>query len=124
MKKLWVPAERLAKMIDAHATPHCESNMARKMFDLRNGRQGYVSLDAADQMLTELDLHWLLYIPREKGGLADIYEDGIQYGGPDWSAASRPRPAQRKYATPEEKREARLATYRRYYQRKKQEKAA
>jgi len=101
---LWVPAERLAHIIDtACAKPHPESNTARKLYDLRHGRQQFISYDVAERLLIELGLEWLRHIPKDKGGLADIYEDGQQYGKPNHLSKanlSRPKPWKRSRKPP------------------------
>lgn len=64
-----------------------------------------------------MDLEWLRHIPRDKGGLSDIYEDGAQYGSPR-SHTKLPRPSVRRYATHEERLAARRQTYRDSYRRR------
>lgn len=94
---LWIPADRFVETVDAHAKVYGGkdgSAASRRLRELRSGRQQFVSLQTADRILTGLDLVHLFHVPREQGGLADIYEDGAQYGRPENHLAfigARPR---------------------------------
>lgn len=125
VKRLWIPADRFVAIVE-HAKPHPDSSMARKLFDLRHGRQDFISLEAADRILTDLDLHHLFHVSREDGGLADIYVDGIQYGSPDHNRRYPQGGSKfnRRYATEAERQEARRRTYREAYERRKLRRAA
>lgn len=117
---MWIPADRLLHVVDRHPNPATAlkgKSCERLLRDLRAGYRAFVSLRAADSLLANLDLvHWW-HVPADQGGLADIYEDGVQYGSPQQMRVAPP-PAPLKYATDEERRAARRQTYRRYYQRR------
>lgn len=110
---LWVPAARLVDVVDSHAKPYCGRHgtwATRRLCELRSGRQKFVSLDTADKILAELDLVHFWHIPKDRGGLADIYGDGEQYGMPaNHLAFVEQRP---KYDTDEARLEARRKTWR------------
>ena len=101
---LWVPAHRILEIVDStNRRPWHSGHVVRRLNELRNGRQQFVSIDTAFGILCELDLEYLLHIPQEDGGLADIYEDGKQYGGPGDAKAEKTR---LRLATRETKRES------------------
>lgn len=117
-RSVWIPADRLLAVLDKADSADLDELDARTIRLLRNGEQGYVTLDRADRLLTALDLfHWF-HLPKEQGGLADIYEDGVQYGAPNnrnnWKKSNP------KHATHEE----RLAAARERYRLRKLEEAA
>lgn len=119
MARVWIPADRLLSILDRveELDGELDESEARFIFDLRHDRQQYVSLDRADKLLTRLHLHHWFHVLKENGGLADIYEDGVQYGKPD-NTNKWVKPA--KYATHEE----RLAAARERYRLKKLREAA
>lgn len=114
----WIPAGRLLTVIERSDFNSAELTRADRRFisDLRNGRQKFVSLRRADNLLTKLHMGDWWHLPKEHGGLADIYEDGAHYGSPNYSSRHLV-PAPKKYATAAERHQARLETYRRYYRR-------
>lgn len=81
----WIPGDRLLAIIDKNGRPSLgkQSPVYRTLNRLRTGEQRFVSLDFADRCLIQLGLedHW--HYRREDGGLADIYEDGADYGNPN-----------------------------------------
>jgi len=86
MAKLWIPAERFLAVVDRPGRPRVgkQSVMGRRLSELRSGRQAFIRLETADKILTGLDMsHWF-HIPADQGGLADIYEEGKQYGAPGY----------------------------------------
>ena len=121
--KLWIPADRFLTVIERSGVDvraELGEVGARRINELRSGRQGYVSLDTADRLLTALGLNDWFRIRREDGGLADIYVDEIQYGEPNHLASrTKPRKTTRKYATEEERQAARRETFRAAYERRK-----
>ena len=125
---MWVPADRFVRLIDRHRPSLYQGKhgtaTTRRMNELRSGRQRFVSLDVADRILTELDLTHLWHIPREDGGLADIYVDGNQYGAPERLRLVDGTRTNKKYATEAERMEARRRTYREAYLRRKERRAA
>lgn len=119
---IWVPADRILEILGAHPrrVPMLHPAGMRRLSDLRSGRQEFISWTTAEAMLASMDLEWLRHIPRDKGGLADIYEDGAQYGAPDYSHTQKARPTRRRYASEEERLEARRRTYRESYRRRRE----
>jgi hypothetical protein len=118
---LWIPADRLLSVAALHTNPSqalAGLSVERTFRELKNGRRSYVSLRVADSILTRLNLHHHWHTSKDHGGLADIYEDGQQYGAPD-STPSRPGPNQIRYATREEALEARRQTWRESKRRNK-----
>ena len=103
MSELWFPAERVVEAIGNSAKLSAHPHLTRRFYEIREGRQRYVSLRVVDDILTRLGLTYLLQIPREEGGLADIYVDGKQYGQPDRTGL---RNTGRRYETDDERREA------------------
>lgn len=85
MSELWVPVARLQPILAMHkgTKEHLSETVVRRMHRIKSGRQEFVSLNVVDKMLLELDLDLWLRLPREQGGLADIYEDEQQYGNPN-----------------------------------------
>jgi len=126
-KRLWIPADRFLHIIDACRIENVDLGDAgiRRVFELRSGAQAFIELGTADRLLTRLGLQHWFHRPKEQGGLADIYVDGVQYGKPDpASGVYVTRPYPRRYATDEERLEARRAKDRRYKQKKREEEAA
>lgn len=112
-RNVWIPAHRLLVVVDKDVDRghRCEV-LRRRLNDLRAGRQAFVSLDTADRILVGLGLEHYFHVREEDGGLADIYEDGAQYGRPGKGGGSRPRPYRRKYGSEVERVEARRRTWR------------
>lgn len=80
------------------------------MFDLRNGRQEAISIDAADRVLTKLGLNDWFRIPKDQGGLLELYTEEEVFT-PSWAPPRRAllsavRPGRRKYLTEEARLEA------------------
>jgi hypothetical protein len=116
---LWVPADRLLEVTAHHPNPTraLEGRACERTYrEVRNGRRQFVSLRAADGLLTALDLNHFWHIPKENGGLADIYVDGAQYGKPRM-ASFTPRSTSVRYQTDEERIEARRRSWREHKQR-------
>lgn len=123
MKAVWIPGDRLLAVLERADIDMTESE--RKLCsDLRTGHQEFVSLERADRILSRLDLNHFWHIPKDAGGLADIYEEGAQYGEPNRVAPPAGGPWRGKYKTHEERLAARRETWRRKYQRDKQRRAA
>lgn len=125
MTQLWIPAARLRNVIERHPNPSAAlagKNCERTFRAVMAGSRTFVSLRAADSILTKLDLHDWWHIPLADGGLADIYVDEKQYGKPDTHPV-RPSKVPR-YDTEAERVAARRATWRRYRQRQRAELAA
>lgn len=82
--KRWIPVSRLQPILREWrgSDEFLGQNLARKIGAIRNSEQEYVSEELADELLSALDMNEWWQIPAEKGGLADIYLDGKQYGGP------------------------------------------
>lgn len=116
---MWIPADRLVAVIDRHPerVKHVNQAAQRRVRLLRSGVQEFVTLGSTDRLLAKLDLLDYWHIPKDEGGLADIYENGEQYGAPDNLAGVRSDRFPRKYATEAERVEARRATWRRRYAR-------
>jgi hypothetical protein len=91
-------------------------SMVRRYYDMKVGRQQFVSLKVVDEMFTVLGLQHVLQIPKENGGLRDIYVDGVQYGAPDRSP-KKPVDTTVRYATEEERRAAKRRSWRESKQR-------
>lgn len=124
---MWVPGHRLLEILDElhpRLLARLNQTAERRIRDLRAGRQQFVSYAAVERILMQLDLEWLRHVPRESGGLADIYEDGKQYGAPDFLSVKQPRRGPRKYATEEERLAARRRTYHEAYLRRRERRAA
>lgn len=85
-KLLWIPADRLLHVLDVNGVTNVDLSQAgiRRVFGLRNGEARFISLDAADRILTKVGLQHWFHRPKADGGLADIYEDGAQYGRPSF----------------------------------------
>ena len=117
-KQLWVPADRLLAVVYRNPDWRKELHPAgeRNIRRLRSGELEYLSLGCADNILVRLGLEDYWHVPQKYGGLADIYEDGAQYGKPDKSMKA-PGPFPRRYGSEEERRAARRAAYRRYRER-------
>ena len=113
----WIPGHRLAGVMERAEVTLTEAER-RLLGDLQTGRQQFVSLHRADRILTRLDLSDFWHLPETLGGLADIYEDGVTYGAPNYASANL-RPAVRRYETETERVEARRDTWRRYYRRRR-----
>ena len=110
----WIPAERFLSVVDSDPDLMRRvtgTSFERRIRYLRSGGQQFISFSVADRILTSLDLHWWWHIPADEGGLADIYEDGAQYGAPTQVARWKPDP-RRRYATEEERLEARRRSWR------------
>ncbi len=124
----WIPRERFLAVVERRLDWRTElrgTNAAdRTIRRLRSGEQEFVSPSVADRILTKLDLGDWFHLPKDQGGLADIYEDGAQYGEPNNLAGLRPGNVQRKYATREERLAARRAAYRASYERRKERREA
>jgi hypothetical protein len=121
-RSIWIPADRFLAVVDRAGIENLGrrgTNLQRHLHRLRSGEQRFISLDSADKILTRLDLADWFHIPKDQGGLADIYEDGLQYGSPGRPTNNRPPVPIRKYATHEE----RLAARRLRYQEQKREAA-
>ena len=127
-RSIWIPGHRFVSVVERKPDYREELQgtefVTRTIRRLKDGTQRFVSLNVADRILVKLDMvHWF-QIPKDEGGLADIYVDGKQYGAPDRSHTRQQRPNQQKYETELERREARLQTYRNSYQRRKDRRAA
>ena len=124
MERLWIPADRLLAVANNHPNPTAAlqgQNCERTFRTVKAGARQFVSLRAADSILTRLDLNHYWHIPREQGGLADIYEDGAQYGAPDpGCACANPRSSQVRYGSDVERLDARRRSWREYKQRQKE----
>lgn len=111
MARTWIPAERVLAVLDGCGIrkEDMSKNDIRRVFNLRNGRQEAMSLEAVDRLLTNLDLNHMFQVPAAQGGLWELYT-GVEVFTPVWAVKAReqlasvPRP--RKYATPEEAAEA------------------
>lgn len=80
---MWIPADRFLEVI-ASARPAAKGTAThRRILELRAGRQDFIGLDTADKILVGLGIEHYWHLPREQGGLADIYEDGVDYGRPN-----------------------------------------
>ena len=92
LKTLWIPADRFLAVTDLTGDRACNhgkgSSIPRTLHRLRSGEQKFISLDAADKILIALGLERYWHVPQEDGGLADIYEDGKQYGFPNQGESS------------------------------------
>lgn len=99
-RELWVPTARLIPIIaltdirPSRMTPLTQ----RKVSIIKTGSQEFMGLYAVDNVLTELGLEHYLWKPQENGGLADIYEDGKQYGNPRVNGARTNRERHRERA--------------------------
>ena len=102
--ELWFPAARISAILEGCDLAH-HPNLTRRLYEMREGRQEYVSLRVVDELLLKLDLTHLLQLPLEQGGLADIYVDGKQYGAPDRKPKVKAVSVKR-YATEEARSEA------------------
>jgi hypothetical protein len=94
-RELWVPVHRLLTVLEHNRTRSAEMKpaTARKLSGLRAGEQQFMSLTAVDKILCDLGLTQWFHVSEEQGGLADIYEDGLQYGHPSDLRAYRWLPA-------------------------------
>lgn len=123
-KELWVPADRLLAVTSLHRNPSGAlqgHNCERTYRAVKAGTRKFISLRAADSILTFLDLNHYWHLPQDQGGLADIYEDGKQYGQPDNThKCVSPHPTTVRYQTNQEREEARRRTWREYKQRQKE----
>jgi hypothetical protein len=119
---IWIPVPRFLAVTD-HGTT-VDASISDRLSELRNGGQEFIGLHTADRILTRLNLHHWFHIPADQGGLADIYEDNIQYGAPDRTHTQLPRPRSKRYATETERLEARRQTWRDSYARRKERLAA
>jgi hypothetical protein len=111
---VWIPADRFLSVADQQPdlARRVEGTGAdRRIRELRSGRQQFVSLEVADRILTGLDLNHWFHMPAADGGLADIYVDGAQYGAPSNVPVSANRTVTR-YATDEERVEAKRRAWR------------
>lgn len=83
-RELWVPADRLAPILRLHRGPWTmlRGNDRRRATAILSGEQVFLSLTVTDRILVALGLDEWFHYRREDGGLADIYEDGVQYGAP------------------------------------------
>jgi hypothetical protein len=121
-ESLWVPADRLLAVIAEHPNPTSAlkgQNCERTFRYVKAGTRAFVSLRAADSILTRLGLNHHWHTPKDQGGLADIYEDGAQYGSPV-SPAFTGRPATVRYESEDDRCEARRRSWREYKQRQKE----
>lgn len=89
-KKVWIPAERFLEVLDCNGIGNDDLDRAgvRRVWELRNGRQEAVSLDVADRLFAKLGLTDWFHLPREKGGLADLYF-GEETFTPSWVPRAR-----------------------------------
>lgn len=83
---IWIPAGRLLAILDKADPRELTWTEQRFIRTLRDEGQEFVSLRRADNLLTRLDLDGWWHIPKDDGGLADIYEDGAQYGCPPFGS--------------------------------------
>jgi len=106
-RELYIPVDRLAPIIDRWegVRSRLSESAQTRMQALKTQR--YMTLAAADKLLVELGLDDYWHYRKEDGGLADIYEDGAQYGRP----STPPRPPL-KYRTDEERLEAARRSHR------------
>lgn len=125
MTQLWIPGDRFLAVVDRNGPPHVgkQSVVGRRLSELRSGRQEYISLDTADRILCSLGLSDWWHMAKADGGLADIYEEGRQYGSP-YDNCVPPPPAPRKYHTPEERLAGSRRRWRESKQRRKERLAA
>src|SRR3954468_22766061 len=119
MAKVWIPAVRFVELLDRCNIGNEDLDKAgvRRLWDLRNGRQEAISLDAADRILTDLGLVEWFHTSKEDGGLAELYFEEEVFV-PEWVPKAKKqldltRPARKKYHTQEEKREGVRAKSRR-----------
>jgi hypothetical protein len=124
VSELWIPAERLLSVINLHPNPTrslAGQNCERTFRAMRSGVRKFVSLRAADSILTRLDLLEWWHIPISEGGLADIYVDGMQYGRPDHIGGKNgpAHPYSSRYKTDEERQEARCRSWREHKERQR-----
>ena len=117
---MWIPADRFLEVIDKIGGPGYAgkgSPTHRRILELRAGRQKFIGLDTADKILVGLGAEHYWHLPREHGGLADIYEDGADYGRPNNHLAfGKPRLV---HETEEKRVEARRRTWRESKRRKR-----
>jgi hypothetical protein len=112
--ELWIPAGRLLEVVDRHPNPTrtlAGHNCERTLRAVRAGKQKFVSLRAADAIMIRLGMLEWWHIPKDEGGLADIYEDGAQYGRPH-DVPRVPGDGTVRYGSEEERVEARRKTWR------------
>lgn len=102
--ELWFPSDRVVAAIGQPPKHH--PSITRRLYEMREGRQKFVSLRVVDEILTQLGLQHLLQLPQEDGGLADIYVEGKQYGSPNRLPKVRQSQSKRVYGSDLERREA------------------
>lgn len=110
-QELWVPYERLQPILAEYTGSYAalSASTQRRIYNIKTGRQKFVSLGVVDTVLIDMGLdEWLRY-RKEDGGLADIYEDGEQYGAPHKFQIP---PPVAKYETEEERLAARRRSWR------------
>ncbi len=83
--ELWFPVDRVIAAVGNSPDLRKYPGLERRFRKIRSGDIAFVSLRVVDDLLSKLSLTHLLQIPREDGGLGDIYVDGKQYGSPDRS---------------------------------------
>lgn len=67
MSKVWIPADRFLALLD-------ECGVTSAELDTSGVRsREALSLEAADRMLTKVGLTEWMHLPKEQGGLADLY---------------------------------------------------
>lgn len=107
-QELWVPYERVQPILDEYKDSYAvlSASTQRRIYNIKTGRQKYVSLSVVDTVLIDMGLdEWLRY-RKEDGGLADIYEDGEQYGSPHGDRPRAPEPTAEEKREQEERRRA------------------
>ena len=82
MSELWFPADRVAAALGESPDLSKWPALVRRYYELREGRQKWVSLRVVDEFFTRLELLHLFRLSPEDGGFSDIYVDGVQYGKP------------------------------------------
>jgi hypothetical protein len=89
---VWIPADRFMALLDQCGVTNqtLGDSGVRRVQELRSGRQEALSLEAADRILTDLDMADWFHLPKEMGGLADLYFEEERYE-PSWVPAAKAR---------------------------------
>ena len=92
MATVWIPAERFLALLDQCGVTNqtLGDTGVRRVQELRSGRQEALSLEAADRILTDLDMADWFHLPKEMGGLADLYFEEERFE-PSWVPEAKAR---------------------------------